>query len=452
VIEIIPIETPSLGDRTYVATDGVVAVVVDPQRDIDRVLAVTEPRGLRITHVLETHIHNDYVTGGYQLAKQVDAAYVVSGDDDVSFERQPAADGDIIETGAITIRAIATPGHTYNHLSYAIADGDDVVAVFSGGSLLYGSTGRPDLLGDEHTETLAHAQHRSARRLVAELPGSAKLYPTHGFGSFCSAGQSEAAESTLAEEAESNPVLTQEEEAYVSELIAGLDAYPAYYAHMGPRNADGPAPIDLTPPQPADAEELRRRIEAGEWVVDLRTRSAFAAGHVPGSVSLGLDGSFVTYLGWMIPWGTPVTLLGSSVEDVAEAQRDLARIGIDRPAAAATGGVDDWTSDPETLRVATFDDVAAAHDPLVVDVRRNDERRDGHLEGSLHLPLHELLDRLDELPDGRDLWVHCASGYRAALATSLLQRAGKQVIHVDDDFETAATAGLSLAEPEQAAA
>ncbi|HSK27621.1 MAG TPA: MBL fold metallo-hydrolase [Jiangellales bacterium] len=453
MIEIVPVDTPSLGDRSYLATDGEVAVVVDPQRDVDRVVDLAAARGVRITHVLETHIHNDYVTGGYALARQVGALYCVNAEDQVSYERHPVRDGDVLETGSLRIRVLHTPGHTFTHLSYALADADGPpLAVFTGGSLLYGSTGRPDLLGEQHAEDLARHQHASAQRLVRELPGRTEVFPTHGFGSFCSSTQAEGTASTLAQEAAGNPALTLDEEAYVAQLLAGLDAYPAYYAHMGPANAAGPGPVDLGPPTTADPVELRRRIEAGEWVVDLRTRTAFAAGHVPGSLSFGLDGAFVTYLGWLIPWGTPVTLLGETAEDVDAAQRDLARIGIDRPAAAATGKVEEWLGDdaPATYPTATFAGLAAelreaADDrPYVLDVRRDDERRDGHVAGSHHLPIHRLLSRLDELPRDRDVWVHCAAGYRASIAASLLDRAGLRVVHVDDEFDNAAEAGLPV--------
>ena len=236
----------------------------------------------------------------------------------------------------MSVRVLATPGHTFTHLSYALRAAGHPHAVFSGGSLLYGSTGRPDLLGRAHAEELARAQYGSARRLAAELPGDADVYPTHGFGSFCSATQAQGTSSTIGTERLVNPVLTLDEDSYVAETLAGLDAYPAYYAHMGPANAAGPGGPDLTPPRRADAAELRSRIEAGEWVVDLRARRAFAAGHLAGTLSFDLDGSFATYLGWLIPWDTPLTLLGQTREQVAEAQRELVRIGIDRPRAAAT--------------------------------------------------------------------------------------------------------------------
>src|SRR6266700_1347673 len=338
MLEIIPIDTPSLGDRSYLVHDGRVALVVDPQRDLDRVLALAEQHGVRITHVFETHIHNDYVTGGLALATATGAAYHVNADDPVTFARVPVRDGDAIQVaGTMRVRVLATPGHTFTHLAYVLEVDAVPVGVFTGGSLLYGSTGRPDLLGPGDATTLARLQFGSARRLAAGLPDATPVLPTHGFGSFCSATQAEGTSSTIGQEKRGNPALTLGEGDYAEALLAGLDVWPAYYAHMAPANLAGPHTPDLSPPAPADARELRRRLDAGEWVVDVRSRAAFAAGHVPGTLSFSLDGSFATYLGWLIPWGMPLTLLGETSGQVAEAQRELARIGIDRPVAAAAG-------------------------------------------------------------------------------------------------------------------
>jgi hydroxyacylglutathione hydrolase len=447
--EIIAIDTPALGDRSYLAHDGTVAVVIDPQRDIDRVLDAAASRGVTITHVFETHVHNDYVTGGLALADVTGAAYHVNADDPVTFARVPISDGDLIEVSpALRVRVLATPGHTFTHLSYVLEAAGQPLAVFTGGSLLYGSTGRPDLLGAAHAGTLAHAQYASAHRLARELPAETGIYPTHGFGSFCSATQSEAGASAIGAERHLNPVFTLGEQEYVDTLLAGLDAYPAYYAHMGPANAAGPAAADLSAPRRADAAELRRRIEAGEWLVDLRTRTAFAAGHLAGTLSFPLEGSFATYLGWLIPWGTSLTLLGDTPEQVAEAQRELARIGIDRPAAAATGDPGEWAGGQPLRSYPSADFAALAavrhHRPVtVLDVRRNLEWAASHLDGAVHIPLHDLLARASELPGG-EIWVHCQAGYRAAIAASILDAAGRTVVAIDDDYEHAARAGLPL--------
>jgi len=452
-MEVLPIETPALGDRSYLVHDGEAALVIDPQRDTDRVIALAADAGVRITHVAETHVHNDYVTGGFALARAAGASYLVNADDPVAFDRTPVSDGDAVEIGGMRVRVLATPGHTYTHLAYVVEAGGDVAGVFTGGSLLYGSTGRTDLLGPGATAALSRAQWASAHRLARELPDTAPIFPTHGFGSFCSATQSAATSSTIGQEKLANPVLTLDERAYVESLLAGLDAWPAYYAHMAPANLAGPAGPDLSPPRPADAAELRRRIEAGEWVVDLRDRIAFAAGHVPGTFSIPLDQRFATYLGWLIPWGTPLTLLGDSPEQIAWAQRELARIGIDRLAAAATGRPETWAGERgvASMRLAKFGDLAAAMDagegrPVVLDVRRRLEWVESHIAGAVHIPLHELPGKIAELPPG-DVWVHCESGYRSTVAASMLAARGRRVVGIDDDFASAAAAGLALLTP-----
>ncbi len=453
MVDVVPIDTPSLGDRSYLVHDGDVGVVIDPQRDVDRVSDLAAELGVRVTHVAETHIHNDYVTGGLALAQAAGARYLVNGADPVQFTRTPVHDGDRVPISeALALRVMGTPGHTFTHVAYVLETDGRVTGVFTGGSLLYGSTGRPDLLGPDSTPALARAQYRSAHRLATELPDSAPLFPTHGFGSFCAATQAEALSSTIGHEKQVNPALTREERSYVEALLAGLDAWPAYYAHMAPANSAGPAAPDLSAPHRADPAELRRRIEAGEWVVDLRDRVAFAAGFLPGSVSFPLDGSFATYLGWVLPWGTPVTLLGETPGQVSAAQRELVRIGIDRPAAAATGPPAAWAGGRPlgTLRLVKFGDLAAARQasaadggPVVLDVRRDLEWAEEHIAGATHIPLHELPGRLAEVPAG-EVWVHCHSGYRALAAASLLAARGRQVISVDDDFGNAGTAGLPL--------
>lgn len=448
--EVITISTPALGDRSYLVHDGAKAFVVDPQRDIGRILAAADSRGLEITHVLETHIHNDYVTGGFALASQTGAAYVVAASEDVSFERLPVADQDQIVVGSLTVTAMHTPGHTPGHLSYVLADAvEGPVAVFTGGSMLYGAVGRTDLISPDQTEQLTRAQFRSVRRLAAELPDGAAVYPTHGFGSFCSATPTTGTSSTIGGERHLNIAMRSDEDAFVKELIAGLTAYPRYYAQMGPANRRGPrAPGRLQPAQ-ADPAELRLRIAAGEWVVDLRERKAFARVHVTGTVSIELGEPFSTYLGWTVPWGVPVTLIGDRPEQVIEAQLQLTRIGIDDIAAAATGPVEQLAvgGTISSYTVTDFDGLAAAWERpgvVVLDVRRPDEWRAGHLTGAVHIPFWEVAQRVGEVPDG-EVWVHCASGFRASIGASVLDRAGRQVVHIDDDWPRAAQLGLPLA-------
>ena len=243
---------------------------------------------------------------------------------------------------------------------------------------------------------------------------------------------------TLADEARRNDALTTpDEQEFAHRVVAALGAYPAYYVHMAPRNLAGPDVPDLDAPvADVDPVELARRLREGAWVVDLRERAAFADSHLPGSVSLMLSAQFSTYLGWLLPWDADVTLLGDSPEQVAEARRQLVRIGRDELAGAATGDVPSLARGvrPETYRHASFADLAAAPDAVVLDVRRDDEVAGGRVQGSTHVPLHTLLDRLDDVPEGQ-VWVHCASGFRSAIAASLLARAGRDVVHVDGELD-----------------
>ncbi len=446
-MDVIVIETPQLGDRSYLVHDGTVALVIDPQRDTDRVEAAARDAGVAITHVAETHLHNDYLTGGFALAKAHGASYLVNAADPVTFERQPIADGQTVRIGSFTLRAVATPGHTHTHLSFIVDDGVRQ-AVFSGGSLLYGSVGRTDLVSAADTIGLTRDQYASARRLAGEAAPDAALFPTHGFGSFCSSGPaSRAGSSTIGEQLTVNHALTDpDEDHFVRELIANLTAYPSYYAHMAVANARGPGPAQLAVPESLDAEELTRRLHDGEWVVDLRRRVAFASSHLQGSVSFEYRDSFSTYLGWVMPWGEQLTLVGSR-EDVENAIRDLSRIGIESPDAAV--GTDPAALAPRAAVVSYprvgWDRVPAeaAGGDTVLDVRRADEFATARIAGAVNIPLHELLMRLDELPAGR-LWVHCASGYRAGIAASLLDRAGRDVVHIDARFGDAAAAGIPL--------
>ena len=436
-MSVITIETPSLGDRTYVVHDGDVALVVDPQRDVDRVIDAAESAGVHITHVFESHVHNDYASGALTLSRLTGAALFHAASETLTFEHVPVHDGDALRVGALTVSVVATPGHTPHHLSFVVRCTGQSPAVFTGGSLLFGTVGRTDLDSEHSTEELTRAQHRSARKLSEALPDDAAVYPTHGFGSFCASTSSDAeSDGTMGTERDINIALTtDDEDEFVERLTNGLSSYPAYYAHMGALNRSGPGPADLSPPANVDPHELARRIHRGEWVVDLRPRRDFAAAHVAGTIGVELSDQFSIYLGWVAPWGMPITLLADSADDITAAQRQLVRIGIDRPSGAATGDPTEWAPDTErrSYPVIQFDDLEST-EGTVLDVRRDDEYVDEHIDRSVHVPLEKLLDRLDEVPDDR-LLVHCASGYRASIAASLLDRSGRDVVLIDDTFE-----------------
>jgi hydroxyacylglutathione hydrolase len=447
------IETPELGDRSYAIFAGGGAMVVDPQRDIDRVLTVLSERGARLNHVVETHIHNDYVSGGPELCRVTGATLVIPAGESVGYARHPIADGERIQLGNMTLVARHTPGHTATHMAYVLEEDGRAVAAFTGGSMLLGSVGRTDLSGPWVTNRLSHLQHRSARRLSDELPDDAAILPTHGFGSLCSAGFPVGAPDTgdARHQRAENPALLMNEDAFVTRLVSGMDAFPRYYSYIAPRNREGAGGADLGLPPLSDAKELAERARAGEWVVDLRERRAFAARHLIGTLAFELSDPMTTYLGWLLPWGSPLSLIGPSAKEIAAARRALARIGIESIAACGVSdggnGEDPWaglaTGSYPVVGFLDLKPFAGVPGEVVVDVRLGTEWRDGHLQSAIHIPLHELPDRFDDVPAGR-VWVHCAAGYRAAVAGSLLARFGRNVMVVSDQFTNAVDAGLEI--------
>lgn len=443
------LSTPELGNRSYVVDDGALSVVIDPQRDLDRLEPLLEHSP---AYVLETHVHNDYVTGGVELARRTGATYGVNAADEVSFERLPVTDGQVLRAGSLAVTALATPGHTPTHLSYMVedlADPASAPAVFSGGSLLYGTVGRTDLVSARLTRSLATEQVGSARRL-AGLPGTTRLFPTHGFGSFCSSGGgTDADASTIADEREKNLALAAEPlETVVERLVASFGPYPAYYPHMSSLNRQGPGQTRLDSAlRRTSATELRRLLGSDTVVVDLRDAADFAGEHLAGTLSIAHGQSFATYVGWLTPWGGPLAVLGERVEQLEEARRQLTRIGIDSftsiwgpwPDLAAAAGP------TRSYRRTGFDELAAegTTDDVVVDVRRSEEYDADHVRDARHLPVHELEGRVTELPTGRRTWVYCAGGFRAGTAASILDRHGFEVVHVDDTFDRAISLGLT---------
>lgn len=448
-MEVLVLETPELGDRSYVIGDGGLAAVVDPQRDIDRILDATRERGWRVTVVLETHLHNDYVSGGLELSRRTGAAYVVAGGEEATYDCRPAEEGQEYRLGRLTFAVVKTPGHTLGHAAFVLSDRDRQLAAFTGGSMLFGTVGRTDLVSPELTERLSRHQHRSVRRLATDLHPEVQVLPTHGFGSFCaSSAGSGAQSSTIAlERTENLACRIDDEDRFVTTLAQGLGAYPSYYLHMGLINRAGPSPLDLSPPARVEPSELGDHIAGGEWVVDLRPRRAYAGGHLPGSVGVEMSpGDFTTYLGWVLPWGTPVVLVGKTQAELAAAQRAMARIGIDRPAGAALLPPGDGLAG-DSYPVADLPGLRRAlgegRKITVLDVRSEAEWSAGHLQGALWVPLGELRARLRSLPR-REIWVHCQAGYRASVAASLLARSGHRVVLVDDQFENAAAHGLEV--------
>ena len=439
-LKVINLDTPTLGDRSYIAHDGKSALVVDPQRDIDRVIDLLDHEGVSLGAVVETHMHNDYLSGGLELARSHGVQYIISAKDPVNFDRFTVSDEQTVPVGTFAIQALHTPGHTFTHMSYALLNSEEKVqGVFTGGSMLHGSTGRPDLLGPDFARELAGLQHGSAHRLADLLKGEVNLYPTHGFGSFCAATATSGDSSKIADEKRSNPALLLDKEAYIVQTLAGLDAFPAYYKYMGPANHAGARPIDLSDLKRMSTDEILKSIKSGGWVVDLRNRDSWTAGHVKGTLSFGIDGSMATYLGWMFPYEKELFLLSDSASDITEAQRELVRIGIDRPAGSYLGQISDF-AELGSNKLVTFAEIPAVisnPDITVLDVRRNGEREASHIVPSLHIPLHELEARIEELPKGGEIWVHCGGAYRAAASLGIIENSERTPVLINEPYTAA---------------
>jgi glyoxylase-like metal-dependent hydrolase (beta-lactamase superfamily II)/rhodanese-related sulfurtransferase len=425
--------TPGLGDNSYLLASGTEAVVVDPQRDVDRLLSAAHARAVRVRAVLETHVHNDYVSGAAEVRSATGAEIVGPAGAGYRFAFRALEEGDEILVGDLRVVALATPGHTPEHTSYAVyaPDAQAPVAVFSGGSLIVGSAGRTDLLGSDRAEELARAQHGSVRRFL-ELPDETLLLPTHGAGSFCASGPpSDDRTSTIGRERASNPALRAPDEAtFVREQLADLLAFPAYYAHMAPINRAGPSVLgDVPELRPLSPAELGSALAGGARLVDAHEAAAFAQAHVAGSLSVPLEDSFGSYVGWLVPFGTKLVVIAPDAEARDEIVTQLFRIGFD-VLGYLDGGIDAWATTGRPVSsypVATLDDLVAEVPSRVLDVRQRTEWEAGHLPGSRHRFVGDLTEHLPELVRAGETLVTCASGYRASMAASLLDAAGGTV-------------------------
>ena len=448
--------TRGLGDTSYLLASGREAVLVDPQRDAWRFIAAAEARGLRIVRVLETHVHNDYLSGALETHAATGAEIVAPARGGYEFEHHGVDDGDRIELGEYVLTAMATPGHTPEHLSWLVTEGapgslandpaPDPIAAFTGGSLLVGSVGRTDLLGPALTPALTLDQQRSLRRLAA-LPDATRILPTHGAGSFCSAGPvARGRTTTLGDERTGNPTfagIDADETTFRDALLDKLGLVPAYYAQMAPLNRRGPRILRGYRPPPAldpAAFETASAAAGGARIIDGRGRAAFAEAHVPGSLNIELDDTFAAYVGWLLPFGAPIELVlpDPTEQALEEATTQLLRIGYERVLGWLEGGVDAWQRTGravDSYAITTMEAINAAKgdgepglEPLILDVRQPIEwRDDGMIPGSQRIFVGDLPARLAEVPADRPITVLCKSGARAAIAASLLDAAGREV-------------------------
>ena len=436
-----------LGHASYLVADpdAGLAFLVDPDRQVDAYLAAAARLGVLITDSFETHVHNDYVSGSPGLAElrpiTVHAAAVAA----LEFAHAGHADGDLIAVGELAVRCVATPGHTPEHMAYLVADrrrAEDPQYLFSGGALLVGHIARTDLLGPTVGETLARSAYDTLRERLLPLADYVAVFPTHGGGSACSAEVAGSRWTTLGFERRHNEVARAAvgEFAQFRAIIRdGLPVAPAYYPHVRALNTRG-APLADRRPLPL----LRDSALASVTLVDPRPPHLFGAGHRRGALNIVGNDSFAVRLGATVAFGTPVAILTVDAEQAERLRTQLAVIGYDD----VRGYASPDPSDGDVARIEQVDARTAmdrgAKGAILLDVRETSEWRMGHVPGAIHVPYEQVRERAGELPAGRVVVTYCAGGVRSALAASILEAQGREVVNLRGGFTAWQSAGLPI--------
>ena len=442
-----PLRDEALSNTSYLVASDELAVAIDPPRDVERHLELAKRIGVQIVAALDTHLHADYVSGVTELGARLGADVVVPRDAQPHFSHRGVAGGDRLGWDGVRLEAIATPGHTPEHLAYVLLEGDDPVAVFTGGSLILGGAARTDLLGDDRTEELARAQFRSVRRL-AELPDATALHPTHGAGSFCLAASTAVENPTIGSERRTNPLLQiDDEDRFVEASTAGLGSFPVYYRHLQDVNRCGAALLrDIREPVALAPSDVAALVADGAWMVDARPIHEWADGHPRGAVSIELRPAFASWLGWVVPFGAPVVLVvdGDRRDDALTLAH---RIGYDRIVGWIDGGFDAWRSAGLPVdAVETVTPVEARRRQrrgvTLLDVRQRPELDVLRIPGAIHFELGAIAE--GAAPTARDVITFCGHGERSATAASLLERRGIRVANLVGGTSGWEAAGLPV--------
>lgn len=436
-------EVPGLAQFSYMIEDDGEAVVIDPMRDITPYLDAAASKGLKITHVVETHIHADYASGAQALAERTVAELAVSAHDKgerfhYTMPHRGLRDGDVVQVGKMQLKALHTPGHTPEHLSFVLQKqgSSEAIAIFTGDFLFIGSLGRPDLLGEAESARLATELYQSVNERIAGLPDGLAVFPGHGAGSLCGAGMSDRLQSTLGEERETNPYFSYTEEEFVRKILEASPEMPTYYPRMKKLNSVGAVAYELLPEMKGlSAEEVAA---AAATVIDLRKPEAFGEAHVPGALNLGIAGNLSMWAGWLLEPELDVIFVGETEGDCHEARTALARVGLDGVLGYLRGGMAAWIAEglsSAQTKQATSAEVEHASGSggvaMILDVRNAVERAAGGIVGARGIPLGELPAALKDLSREQEIVAVCGSGYRSSAAASLLQRAGfAQVSHL----------------------
>jgi glyoxylase-like metal-dependent hydrolase (beta-lactamase superfamily II)/rhodanese-related sulfurtransferase len=419
-----------LGNSSYVVEIAPgQAVVIDPDRTVRRYLQSAAAHDLNITAVLETHVHADFITGAVELASVTGATIYNPAHSGVRYPHHPVSGGDGLTLGAATMDVLATPGHTPEHLAYVLRANGAEPLLFSGGSLIVGGAARTDLLGPDLFEQLTRSQYHTLREAFTSLPDSTLLYPTHGGGSFCSAGAGAQRSSTVGEQRIMNPALgAMTEEEWLEWFPLGFPGIPKYYAHMRDMNQAGPRlRDDVAMPAPLSPRDFQLAAERA-LVVDTRPPAEYLEAHIPASLSNPYRDVFGVWMGWLVDLGTPLLFVANN-PDVSQVVDECLLVGHEAFAGCLDGGLSAWKQTGLPLASATAvsaedADGLARSGAFVLDVREPDEHWGGHIDGATHIPLGDLSSRVDEIPRDRPVLAYCGAGQRSASAVSILERAG----------------------------
>ena len=432
-----PVIDEGLGNSAYVVElgDGR-ALVVDPARDPTPYLELARWRRLRIVYAVETHLHADFLTGSRELAAASGAQVLAPRKSRLGFDHRGLEDAEEVDLGGLTLRVLATPGHAPEHVSYLLLDAGRPLALFSGGALLVGTVARTDLAGSEQTEPLARAAHQSLHQRLLLLPNDLGVYPTHGAGSFCSAPVEGERTTTIGAERRHNRLLAApDEDTFVAQLLASFGSYPPYFLRLRHRNRAGPELLgrDWRVLPLVSNDRVRAQLAGGAVLIDARPVAAFAAGHIPGALSIALRPQFASWLGWLVDDTQPLVFVLDDDQDRGELARQCRTIGYDQLAGELAGGMAARRAAglPEAQLPLVEAERVGDQPGVVLDVRQASEVADGHLPGALAVELGALAgDRLPvELPEG-PVTVMCGHGERAMTAASLLARAGHKDLRV----------------------
>ncbi len=428
-----------LGHASYLigSDHGREALVVDPRRDTHTYVEAAHRAELRIKYVLETHVHNDFISGARQLAEETGATHVASAEARLQFEHQPAQDGDEIRLGELLVRVLFTPGHTPEHVSYAVIDtsrDSEPFLVCTGGDLLVGAVGRPDLLGRELGEQLAPRLYDSVFNKILPLGDHVIVLPTHGGGSLCGKGIASTRLSTIGYERRANGSLQHAtKEAFVEAVLSGNPGIPTYYARMRPTNLAGPDALHAPEPRPLAAADVEHLAGHGAVVLDTRPNVAFGAAHIPGAYNVPMGPMLPTWVGWLLPNDVPIVLVLDRDGDWAGATTALSRIGYERFAGYLQPGMSTWVERALPIESVEQVGVRELHRRIengngiqVLDVRTQQEVDGGRIAGAKHVMLGDLPASIGKLGlnPRQPVAAVCGSGYRSSVATSLLQRHG----------------------------